>query len=45
MKRDIQFFVMEYFLGIFGTGLISQNFEGANFFREFIWRKYSSQNT
>jgi len=44
-EKDIQFLVIEYFLGIFGTGLISQNCEGSNFFREIIWRKYSSQNT
>jgi len=35
-EKDIQFLVIEYFLGIFGTGLISQNCEGSNFFREII---------
>jgi len=38
-------YVIEYFLGNVGTGLILQNFGGINFFRESVWRKYSSQNT
>ena len=35
-RFSIFVFVIEYFLGIFGTGLILQNCGGSNFFRESV---------
>jgi len=43
-KKNFLFFVIEYFLEIFGTGMILQNRGGINFLGEIVWRKYSSQS-
>jgi hypothetical protein len=39
IKRDFLFFVIVYFFGIFGTGLIIQNCGRNKFFRASVWRK------